>query len=467
MKKRIIAVLTGLLFLAQSTFVAAAGFPFQPNTVLNAADLNAALQTAAITSGNIGNVTITNSLINTTIGSFTSLTSPSVGFTGGLIDGIAIGTATPAAGTFTNLTSNGTVAGTGFSLYFASPPAIGGTVPNTGRFTSLTATGTATANVVSAVSATIAGGTIDGAVVGSSVAAAGTFTSLTATGSVNGPGTGLTGTAAGLSIGGNAATASGINGTVSSKLPSLTATVAANAMTVGASSQYLDFRSATSASGTPSTILAAPTALVIPASATLGTVSGNLEHIMVLELNNGGTAELAVVNLSGGVDLDEEDVISTTAISSAATASGVVYSTNARTNVSYRVVGALELTEATAGAWATAPSNIAGTGAGQPYAAMHSLGYGQTWQSVTRTSGTTYYNTTNRPIMLAINAVSTVGPGSMSMQFTINGVTQPQMVLFSNAAGAYYMKDSIIIPPGASYSVTATGANINAAFELR
>ncbi len=38
-------------------------------------------------------------------------------------------------GTLTGLTVNGTVAGTGFTNYFASPPAIGGTVRNTGAFT--------------------------------------------------------------------------------------------------------------------------------------------------------------------------------------------------------------------------------------------------------------------------------------------------------------------------------------------
>lgn len=103
MKKRITAGLTGLLFSVQ---VLAAGFPFQPNTVLNAADLNAAFQTAAITSGTIDSVTLTNSIIRSAIGTFTSLTSPSVSFTGGLIDGVPIGTASPAAGVFTTLAAS-------------------------------------------------------------------------------------------------------------------------------------------------------------------------------------------------------------------------------------------------------------------------------------------------------------------------------------------------------------------------
>jgi hypothetical protein len=45
-----------------------------------------------------------------------------------------------------NLTASGTVSGTGFSNYFASPPALGGAVPNTGAFTSLTSSSTTTLN---------------------------------------------------------------------------------------------------------------------------------------------------------------------------------------------------------------------------------------------------------------------------------------------------------------------------------
>lgn len=61
-------------------------------------------------------------------------------------------------------------------------------------------------------SVAITGGNINGTIIGNSTAAAGTFTTLggttiTASSQFSGPGTGLTGTAASLSIGGNAATA--------------------------------------------------------------------------------------------------------------------------------------------------------------------------------------------------------------------------------------------------------------------
>lgn len=48
----------------------------------------------------------------------------------------AIGGITAAAGSFTNLSSSGTLSGVGFSNYLASPPALGGTAPNTINATS-------------------------------------------------------------------------------------------------------------------------------------------------------------------------------------------------------------------------------------------------------------------------------------------------------------------------------------------
>ena len=54
-----------------------------------------------------------------------------------------VGTTTAAAGTFTTLAASGTVSGTGFSNYLASPPAIGGTAAAAGSFTTLSASGIA------------------------------------------------------------------------------------------------------------------------------------------------------------------------------------------------------------------------------------------------------------------------------------------------------------------------------------
>lgn len=60
------------------------------------------------------------------------------------------------------LTVNGTVSGTGFSTYLASPPAIGGTTANTGRFTTLTATTSASIAALTATGTTTFNGTYAG-----------------------------------------------------------------------------------------------------------------------------------------------------------------------------------------------------------------------------------------------------------------------------------------------------------------
>lgn len=239
----------------------------------------------------------------------------------------------------------------------------------------------------------------------------------------------------------------------------ISASVAANALTISASSLTLDFRSTTLGNGTVTQVTGAPSNLVVPSGATLGTVNAVQSDLYVLALNNAGTIELAVVNAAGGVDLSETGLISTTAISAAATSASTVYSIVARTNVAYRVIGLVRSTQAVAGTWATAPSRIQGEG-GQALAAMQSLGYGQTWQNVSRTNGTTYYNTTGKPIML-IFGQSSASAGSFTL--TVNGVTLPTTFGWTSASA--FGGGGIIIPAGASYSIncpvgTATCAEL-------
>jgi hypothetical protein len=229
---------------------------------------------------------------------------------------------------------------------------------------------------------------------------------------------------------------------------SVSATVAANALTVNLAAANIDFRSATLTSGTVTRRTGSAISVVVPSTATLGTVNAIQSRIMVLALDNAGTVELAVVNLAGGTSLTETGVISTTAISVAATSSSVVYSTTARTNIAYRVVGFVESTQATAGTWATAPSLIQGMG-GEAVGDMSSLGYGQTWQDVTgsRSSATTYYNTTGRPIQVAIVAGTFISPVS------VGGVTIYAGVSVNNVSASF------IVPPGMAYSATTSGGH--------
>lgn len=161
---------------------------------------------------------------------------------------------------------------------------------------------------------------------------------------------------------------SAIRGSVPvSRIQSVGASVAANALTVTLDQTTLDFRSATQTTGAPNTRnIPAQLSLTVPAGATLGTVNATQARLALVAIDNAGTVELAVTNLAGGINLDETTLISTTAISAGATAANVIYSTTARTNVPFRVVGFVDITEATAGTWATAPALVQGAGGNAP-----------------------------------------------------------------------------------------------------
>lgn len=248
------------------------------------------------------------------------------------------------------------------------------------------------------------------------------------------------------------------------QLRTISASVSANALTLGVAAGSLEFRSSTLTNGAPNTRGFSALSLVVPSGATLGTVSGQSARLALIAVDNAGTVELAVANLAGGVNLDETTLISTTSISGTSNSAGVIYSTTARSNVPFRVVGFIDITEATAGTWASAPTLVQGIG-GQALAAMASIGYGQSWQSVTRSPGTTYYNTTGRPILVSWQGTYSAGAAT---SWTVNGVSG--LWYLSNAFSSPQANSAVIlVPPGASYSLVVNAGTFTAitANELR
>lgn len=237
------------------------------------------------------------------------------------------------------------------------------------------------------------------------------------------------------------------------------ASVASNALTIGLNATFVGFRSTTLTTGVPNTrAITSPISLTVPSGATLGTVNATQARLAILALDNAGAIELGIINLAGGNNLDETTLVSSTAVSAAATSNNVIYSTNARTNVPFRVVGFLDITEATAGTWATAPTLVQGDGGN----ALLSIGYGQIWQTVTRAVSTTYYNTTGRPIMAMISMSIPTGGGATVQ---INGISVGS---WSNQASAILTPLTLIIPPGAPYIVNVSGGStLNTWTELR
>jgi len=253
-------------------------------------------------------------------------------------------------------------------------------------------------------------------------------------------------------------------------IQSVGASVASNALTMTWAAQTLLFRNTSLTSGTPLSVTPPGTlSITVPSGATLGTVSGQQAQLVLLVAYNGGAPVLCVANISGGVDLSETGLISPTTISAGSTSASVIYSASAVSAGSpYRVVGYINITEATAGTWATAATLVQGAG-GQALAAMQSVGYGQTLQSFAigtqRVAGTTYVNTTSKPILLnVIGSVTNVGFG---LTCSINGGSSffGSLVSVANA----YSSLICIVPPGATYLIFANGSavTLTAWLELR
>jgi hypothetical protein len=87
------------------------------------------------------------------------------------------------------------------------------------------------------------------------------------------------------------------------------------------------------------------------------------------------------------------------------------------------------------------------------------IGYGQSWTDETssRTSGTTYTNSTGKPIVVAINGNLLAG-----ISIVVGGVTVATYGAINNSFNYQFM-----VPPGATYSYTGNLLSSNGWIELR
>lgn len=115
------------------------------------------------------------------------------------------------------------------------------------------------------------------------------------------------------------------------------------------------FRGGSLASGLVSLVnITSPLAMNLTDGGTLGHVDGVTAYVYVYLINNNGVAELAV----SSTIYQENALVSTTAMSSAADSNTVIYSTVARSNVPIRLIARVTSTQVTAGSWIAAPTEI-------------------------------------------------------------------------------------------------------------
>ena len=112
---------------------------------------------------------------------------------------------------------------------------------------------------------------------------------------------------------------------------------------------------------------------------------------------------------------------------------------------------------------ANTTANTANTTANNALAGGH---YGQTWQPVTRTAGTTYYNVTGRPIILR---KSFDGSGAtILVTISINGGAPIDFARHSSGSGVTpQIVGNCLIPNDASYLLTETSVASGVSTELR
>ena len=115
------------------------------------------------------------------------------------------------------------------------------------------------------------------------------------------------------------------------------------------------------------------------------------------------------------------------------------YSATARSNLPFRIVGFIDILEATPGTWASAPITIQGLG-GTILSGIGDVGDGRKYYNMTtrRVSNVTYYNNTAREIKVILDVVGNV------VTAVVGGVT-----IFSGNGYAI----PFTVPPGDSYRV--------------
>jgi hypothetical protein len=168
---------------------------------------------------------------------------------------------------------------------------------------------------------------------------------------------------------------------------SIAASVATNELTValkgangsdpsGSNPVLIPFRDTTAATGSYSFLLiTSALSITVPDTGTLGTVSADMARLYIYAVNDGGTARLGIYNPVSGSGstvalkgLNCSAVQTSTQVGVGSDSAQTLYTNGAAaTDKAVCWLGFVEIVEATAGTWATAPSLVVNAGIGIPY----------------------------------------------------------------------------------------------------
>jgi hypothetical protein len=94
------------------------------------------------------------------------------------------------------------------------------------------------------------------------------------------------------------------------------------------------------------------------------------------------------------------------------------------------------------------------------------IGFGQTWQTVTRTSGVTYTNSTGKPIFV-YSAASGISSSNSNTTISVSGGTAILIAFGNNTVGFMGAYGGFLVPNGATYVLTDTNISSVTRWELR
>ena len=181
--------------------------------------------------------------------------------------------------------------------------------------------------------------------------------------------------------------------------------------------------------------IAAPLSITVPNGATLGTVNGQASRIWVGLFDNAGTPVLGVFNaLSatapvGVLCWDETSSQTTTNISAGSTNDQTWYTAGALTGKNFRIIGMVESTQPTAGAWTASPTaKLFGPGQKKPGDVVQeftsSPGGSPTTTSgtfVVLTSQTVSITPQSAANLIRLDVISNIGIGQTATGQSVNG----------------------------------------------
>ena len=234
----------------------------------------------------------------------------------------------------------------------------------------------------------------------------------------------------------------------------LTAVASGNNLVITLGPVKLDFRDDSLPSGAVTTLTTvANTTLTIVNGATLGSANGVATRYEVVAMDNAGVLELAVANLSGGNVTNDTKLLSTTILNTSSDSANVYYSTAARTNLPQRYVGFIALSQATAGVYASQPTQVQGAGGTLTQSVPAARAYANVTGS--RAYATTYTNSNAREMHVIVTGTS--ANSSQALSALVDGNTVGTIGGFDGNGGQFQPHVSFPVPAGSTYRVNATG----------